>query len=48
MGDKRGSGSKGDSVTVKSKQKHRSAVDSDSSDASTADEDAGRRQGRTR
>jgi hypothetical protein len=44
VGDKRGNGRKGDSVTVKSKQKRRSVVDSDSSDASTADEDAGRRQ----
>ena len=45
VGDNRGNGRKGDSMTVKDKQKHRSVVDSDSSDASTADEDAGRRQG---
>jgi hypothetical protein len=43
VGDKRGNGRKGDIVTVKDKQKRRSVVDSDSSDASTADEDAGRR-----
>jgi hypothetical protein len=45
VGDNRGNGRKGDSMTVKDKQKRRSVVDSDSSDASTADEDAGRRQG---